>query len=864
MFSSSRAIAVLSTLMLVACGSTSTSPPAGSDAGPDAPVAYDAGRDTANGPDAGPAASEAGASGATAYFIKQTGGTTTASLRSGTLAVTSTYGSSGNAFKYVAPNYYGTSSNGFVSLLAPMTGDFSISARVTLTTQNKANNACGIGVGMTTGFAPTDTYAYLLMRNSNNSTSGYYVSGAGALSAGAPSVAFDANTAIALSFARTGKSVTLTAGPVGGDPVTTTLPTSSLSDGTTVYGDGAVYPALSWNNVNATVTALVIKDGGGKVVFDTSNGTLVNYVPAALALSATSVSMNEGDSVSVTATANAVGGTAAAVTATSADPGIATVSVRPGDAGASTLVITGLAGGATTVTVVNGGDANAATNTKTVLVAVNAYPASDSYGTLPAYPAPGATAAFPDGEFTLTFDTPPTLNPGGSIKILNPSDGSEVDSIAFADETQSYGTTVVKVGSQLARVDGNTLVFTPHLGKLGYGASYYVAIPTLSISGTLHGVAFAGLANDRGVATWHFTTKAAPALDFSNVTVDGAQSSSANFRSLATALAAIASNAAAPANVTINVAAGTYRELLRYTGPAGTPAQTITILGPAGNKQGDTCVFQFANGNNVNGSTQTRPTFYFTGANLVLQNLTFKNTATRAQVAQGETLYFASGTGYTLAATNSSFIGNQDTIQTSGRNWFYKCYFEGNVDFLWGTAQAALFEACTMHFVNDLGGPASYSLLVARTGSTVTGDGTVGKGYVVQGSSVVVDADVTASFGRNAGGGAWYDQAALIDVAFSGAGTLAAGLWNMATAPASLGDSTYVGWKSAGSSGLNLASLTTASGTAASIANQATEYDTRDHILNRVVTIKAGVPVGYEAAPTAWDVSALASAWGAP
>jgi hypothetical protein len=73
-----------------------------------------------------------------------------------------------------------------------------------------------------------------------------------------------------------------------------------------------------------------------------------------------------------------------------------------------------------------------------------------------------------------------------------------------------------------------------------------------------------------------------------------------------------------------------------------------------------------------------------------------------------------------------------------------------------------------------------------------------------------------------------------------------------------------VGWKSVGCTGLNIASLTTATGTSATIAAQSTEYDTRDHILNRVVTITSGAPSGYEAVATAWDVSALATAWGAP
>ena len=50
----------------------------------------------------------------------------------------------------------------------------------------------------------------------------------------------------------------------------------------------------------------------------------------------------------------------------------------------------------------------------------------------------------------------------------------------------------------------------------------------------------------------------------------------------------------------------------------------------------------------------------------------------------------------------------------------------------------------------------------------------------------------------------------------------------------------------------------------ASVASQTTEYDTRDQILNRVVTVTAGVPSGFQAAATTWDVSSLATAWGAP
>jgi pectin methylesterase-like acyl-CoA thioesterase len=837
---------------------------AGNTAGGSAGNAAGGSAGTVAGAGTGGAAGGAGAGGAFVYFVKQTNGTTTATLAGGTLSLNSTFGSSGNAFKYVAPNYYGTVSNGFIAFPTPMTGDFSITAQVTVTTQNKVNNACGIGLGIAAGFNGTDPYGYVLMRNSSNMTNGYYVSAATGIAAAAPSVAFTNGTPLQLSFSRTGTNLTYSAGPVGGPAVSTTTPASTFTNGTTAYGSGSVYPAISFNNVAATVTGLIIKDGTGATVFDSATGSLVNFIPAALSLSASSASVIKGASTTVTATALAEGGAVSPVTAVSADPTVATATVANG-ATNSTITLAGLKGGVTTITVTNTGDTNTATNTKTILLSVNDYPTTDVYGsiTAKAYPAPAATTAYTDGEIALTFDAPPTLNAGGSIQIYALADGTQVDNIGFANETQTFATTVVNVGSQLARVSGNTAYFTPHLGKLAYGTGYYVVIPTTAITGTLNTVAFNGLSNSKTVATWNFTTRAAPTLT-ATVTVDGSQTSTANFRTVQGALSAMTT--ALPgggSSATINVAAGTYNELVHYAGPGGA---TISIVGPAGNTRGSNCIIQASNGNGVNGATLTRASFYFAGANLVLQNITLKNTGVRAVVSQAESLYFASGAGFTVAANNSTFLSNQDTIQTSGRAWFYNCDIEGNVDFIWGTSDAALIENSSLHFINDLNAAASYGLFVARTGATIApgADGTIGKGYVLLNSTVNVDAMVTAYFGRDAGTGAFYDQAALINSTFTGTGTIAAGIWNVATPPISLLDSSYVGWKSAGCTGLNLATDVTDPKTSATIASQATEYDTRDHILNRVVTVTAGTPSGFQAASTVWDVSGLATTFGAP
>jgi hypothetical protein len=806
------------------------------------------------------------------YFVKQVNGTTTATMADGAITVSSKYGTSGNAFKYVAPNYYGTSSNGFISFPTAMTGDFSISAEVTISTENKANNACGIGLGITTGFDPTDVYAYILMRNSSDVANGYYVGGAGAVKAGSPSVPFTTSKAFQLSFSRKGSTLTYGAGPLGEALTSNSAATSYFTDGTTVYGAGAVYPTISFNNVDATIRNLVVRDANDNAVYDSAVGTLVNYTPASLTVPTRVAAVSKGASTSVKVTAKAIGGAVSQVIAVAADPSIADVSVSNGAAD-STINLKGLEGGVTTVTITNTADTNSATNTVPLTVVVNDYASSDSYGSLATvtYPQPGATSAYTDGEMALTFDDVPTLNLGGSIKIYRLSDGAEVDSVAFAGETQTFGSTVLNVDGQLVRVAGKTVYFTPHLGKLAYGTAYYVVIPTTSITGTLNGMAFKGLSNLNAVATWRFTTRAAPTLEPANITVDGAQNSTASFRTLQGALDAVASSSTAPANATIHVAAGTYRELLRYVGPGPTVGQTLRIVGPPGNAKGDSCVFQYTNGNQMNGSTQTRATFYFAGANLILENVTLRNTGVRSVVNQAETIYFASGAGFTMAAYNSSFYSNQDTIQTSGRTWFYKCFVEGNVDFLWGTAQASLFEDCDLHVMNDLGGgEASFSLMVARTGTTIPagGDGVVGKGYVLYNSRVKVDDNVTLTYGRDAGTGQFYDQVALVDVAFSpttagGTGKLGAGLWDVKTPPLKLGDSSTIGWKAAGCTGLNLP-IDTAAGTSATIAQQSTEYDTRDHILNRVVTVTSGAPAGFEAAVPAWDVSALATDWSAP
>jgi len=487
----------------------------------------------------------------------------------------------------------------------------------------------------------------------------------------------------------------------------------------------------------------------------------------------------------------------------------------------------------------------------------------------PVYPAAGVADAYTDGELMITFDSAPVLNNGGEIYIYDKESGGKVDTIRFADERQitlGNSNNDLAVGSQLARVEESSVYFTPHFGKLEYGKQYYVAIPQGAITADLDGEPFEGLSEDKAAARWFFTTRAAPALDNNTpITVDGAQGANADFRTVYGALTAIAARSG---NWTINVAPGVYTELVHYA--AGASNQTITINGTGSEKFGADVLIQYTNNavlaTSASGATIRRPSFYFNGANLALKNITLKNTSKRApgyDPGQAETLYF-DGNNRTLAAYNCSFLSHQDTIQTKGKNWFYKCYIEGDTDYIWGTANVCLLEECELVSVNDPNKSNKEAiLLVARTGSSDPAVPTVPKGYVIFNSKVTTENGMTTYLARNAGGsGAFYDQCAVINTAFinQGAGKIAGTIWRSGSYNHIDGQAEHVGWKLYGNTvnGSPQSTVGMLADTAViDPALYALEYGGRYAILNRVYN-KIG---DYADAEPVWDISALEAAF---
>lgn len=611
-----------------------------------------------------------------------------------------------------------------------------------------------------------------------------------------------------------------------GDPIA--MKAHNFSD---YFADGAIVNLAFGGKTTEQMTVsdiYITENNERKLVTKIDNSGLQG-----LSVDTTKIHVNLGESTVIRATAINAGGTAANVTAASSDEKKCSVVVsNPDENNVSVITVTGNAIGTFTVTVTH---ANQPKLTKTVEVSVDDFTSSDPYSAISCYPAADAADAYPDGWFRLDFDDTPELLTGGIIMLCK-EDGTIADTILFADEKlEVWNGVSLSVRDQLVYVKGNSVYFMPHYNALEYGCEYYVAVPRASITGTLDGKSFYENGLSSVAKTWKFKTKERPAVS-STVSVNcSEEDSSADFKSLYAAMYAVKDN---ETPTTIQVAEGTYKELLYYKGKSD-----LTIVGPAGNDKGKNCIIEWNNYEKMNSGTHNRALFYVNGSNLTLKNISLVNTFRRSaaeQEGQAECIYFAGGNDKKLVAYNCSFSSYQDTIQTTGRNWFYDCYIEGDVDFLWGTADAALFEKCELHTLNDANrNTKTADLLVPRTAkkeSTV-----IPKGYVVFNCTFEVDAGISQSLGRVAGTGDFYDQCAVINTNVTGAGLIET-IWNNGTAPVGLekvDGIQHVGWKDYG---------VTVNGTALDTSKRAdkpycgtiseaifnAEYANRNQILNRV------------------------------
>ena len=337
------------------------------------------------------------------------------------------------------------------------------------------------------------------------------------------------------------------------------------------------------------------------------------------------------------------------------------------------------------------------------------------------FPAALASGVHVDSSLKLVFDRPPTLGASGSIRIFRKADDALVDVIRLGGETDTLGfegqALVRKVNTTPIRIAGNTVTIKPHSNKLAYGTEYYVAIADGVFTNTsLGGTPFVGLGRAAG---WTFGTQdSAPAG--SNVTVD--DDGDADFRTVQGALNHAMQRFAKADPVTITVKNGRYEELLYLNGK-----DNVTIRG----ESRDGVLISALNHETMNSGTGGSQSSTASGTPsggravmlveasdmLVLDTLSIRNTTIRSPSISGqaETIYFNSDGR--LVAKNASFYSEQDTLNLKGWSWFHRTLVEGNVDFIWGSSRAALFEDSEIRSVGDSANASSGGyILQARVG----------------------------------------------------------------------------------------------------------------------------------------------------
>ncbi|MCR4823126.1 MAG: Ig-like domain-containing protein [Treponema sp.] len=327
------------------------------------------------------------------------------------------------------------------------------------------------------------------------------------------------------------------------------------------------------------------------------------------------------------------------------------------------------------------------------------------------------------------------------------------------------------------------------------------------------------------------------------------------FDTIQAALDAIGPNAG---DFTITLPKGKYEEALYYNGAAN-----ITLTGDTKAKYGEDVLIEIANDGDIyllrkytSSAQKGRCVFEFEGSgNLTVENLTIRNTFERGSVkgsnTQAETIGFDS-TG-NLAAYNCAFKSHQDTLRMTGKSWFYKCYVEGDTDFIWmeATGKVALFEECEIVSVFDEKHSNHTSYIGAPRADI---DNTIGKGLVVFNCDVSSQEGQTTLLARTPWNSGYYNQ-----VAFIGNKTkdLDSDLWKGEPLTAKGIDRTVIGWKLDEKTAKSIGIDVKGRNDILSSKEVKSEFSGRDAILNRYYDITS---LKYKKdSDTYWDVKKLAS-----
>ena len=337
------------------------------------------------------------------------------------------------------------------------------------------------------------------------------------------------------------------------------------------------------------------------------------------------------------------------------------------------------------------------------------------------------------------------------------------------------------------------------------------------------------------------------------VTLSGTNVKEASYDTIQSALDAIGTQ---KGDFVISLPAGTYEEVLYYNGAAN-----ITLSGLSQKRYVEDVVIAKANSGDIyllksytSSAQKGRCLFEFEGTgNLTVENITFHNTFERGSVkgsnTQAETIGFDS-TG-NLAAYNCAFKSHQDTLRMTGKSWFYKCYVEGDTDFIWmeATGKVALFEECEIVSLFD----EKHSNHTSYIGAPrMNPENKAAKGLVIYNSTISSKEGQTTFLARTPWNSGYYNQVAFVankatdidDKLWSGKPLLANGI-----------PQTTIGWKLDKATAKAIGVSTNGRTDIIPDKEVKSEFNGRDAILNRYFDITT---LKYKKdSDTYWDVKSL-------
>ncbi len=317
----------------------------------------------------------------------------------------------------------------------------------------------------------------------------------------------------------------------------------------------------------------------------------------------------------------------------------------------------------------------------------------------PLSPANGATGVRYDTPLYLSFDRPPTLNNVGTVKIYDASTSTPVDTIDMTQGSPQNRTIGgVGINTYPVIIAGNTAAIYPHSGVMTFNKTYYVTIDDGVFTDSV-GAYFAGISDTNA---WRFTTKPTGPANATNLVV--AADGSGDFLTVQGAADFVPNGNTNHA--LINIHDGTYTEVVRLNGK-----NNVTFRG----QDRLQTIITYANNNNINAGTSTRPMFGVLGANdVAIENITLTNSTPKGG-SQAETLYLNVVKRFIL---NNAFLASfQDTLLVNANGdqaYLQNNLIQGDTDFTWGEG-TAFFTNCEIRTLNSGSGTNLQNVTQART-----------------------------------------------------------------------------------------------------------------------------------------------------